>query len=208
METASSSSSPGPGGQRQSMSRNYFWDFGQVQLLTDTRECVQFLWTVCSRHRMWEKAVNTTMPAQIFRIVEFQWDGCRCSGLGLNIVDISSKCSGAMWVLRRLQMEACRKLPFLSSLQPPVHVRLVLGAGCDDCRVCGPIYYLPISYLCIYVRPGCKDCDWECGDKGQGDEESDSGVILHQLWVTASPAQPSPALPPPTSQCRDLTHTF
>ena len=45
-------------------------------------------------------------------------------------------------------MEACRKLPFLSSLQPPVHVRLVLGAGCDDCRVCGPIYYL-LSLICL-----------------------------------------------------------
>ena len=68
---------PNPGQRTETIDdideyRNYFWDFGQVQLLTDTRECVQFLGTVCSRHRMWEKAVNTTMPAQIFRIVEFQ----------------------------------------------------------------------------------------------------------------------------------------
>ena len=170
------------------MSRaRYFWDFGQVQLLTDTRECVQFLGTVCSRHRMWEKAVNTTMPAQIFRIVEFQWDGCRCSGLGLNIVDISSKCSGAMWVLRRLQMEACRKLPFLSSLQPPVHVRLV------------SIIYLSLIYPSMSA-PAVK-----IATENVKTRDEEMRRVTAEWFCTScesppaqsSPAQPSPAQPSP-----------
>ena len=43
METAAAVPNPGQRTETIDEYRNYFWDFGQVQLLTDTRECVRFL---------------------------------------------------------------------------------------------------------------------------------------------------------------------